>query len=350
MSEGSTVERSDQLMRAIGRNVKEMRILETSLNKLHLEKSYSMSLLKLDSKEMQSYHRRLRQRVDRIKSYLTASDVRRFKKMDDDGKLLPVIYQHHVNNSLRISAAAYRLKVNEYSRTETKSQKSKRAITKKKRRPSIPSSIPVISEDTTLELPAKLTVVNKRPATAAEQSLKPSEKGHKRSETTLGFSSHTRIQEERKDAQKRPLKSRREPKLLSTAVSDAFTDNILDGRETFMKKREQRKRLIKSEERKNIGTQEDIKRFINKLEAYRRENVELDEEEFISLISDNDRFPRRSSDGKQVKTMNLEELIKNRDSLSDETKRKLIDYYIELKDCNYRGKNEQLLNIFQEPV
>lgn len=348
MSEGSTVERSDQLMRAIGRNVKEMRLLETSLNKLHLEKSYSMSLLKLDSKEMQSYNRRLRQRVDRIKSYLTASDVKKFKKLDDDGKLLPVIYQHHVNNSLRISAAAYRLKVNEYSRV--KPQKAAKMISKRSRRSSIPSPPPILPEDAMQEeIPKNLTVVNRRPATAADQGQKVLERNHKRSETTLGFSSHSRIQEERRDSKKKHFKFRREPKLLSTTVINAFADDTLDGRETIRKKKEQRRRLIKSEELKNISTQEDIKRFINKLEAYRRENVELDEEEFLSLISDNDRFPRRSLDNKQVKTMTLDELIKNRDSLSDETKKKLIDYYIELKDCNYNGKNEKLLNILQEP-
>ena len=64
-------------MAAVTYNMKEDRCLEKSMQTLNLERSYSMKLLQLDHRIVKVNYKRLKDKVSRIRSYLSVEEITR---------------------------------------------------------------------------------------------------------------------------------------------------------------------------------------------------------------------------------------------------------------------------------
>lgn len=72
----STRRRERELV-AVAFNQKEQRVLEKSIATIKLEASYSLKLLDLSNRTVKVHFRQLKDRVSRIKSYLTPEEIQR---------------------------------------------------------------------------------------------------------------------------------------------------------------------------------------------------------------------------------------------------------------------------------
>ncbi|KAK3097743.1 hypothetical protein FSP39_012717 [Pinctada imbricata] len=110
--------RRDKEMAAVTHNMKEDRVLEKSLQTLHLEQSYAMKLLQLDHRIVRVNYKRLKEKVSRIKSHLTADEITELKQMESEGKIKP---SNTVNlgSAIKIAGAAKRLKLQGPPRAHT---------------------------------------------------------------------------------------------------------------------------------------------------------------------------------------------------------------------------------------
>ncbi|XP_067667207.1 uncharacterized protein [Haliotis asinina] len=101
---------SDKEVAAVTFNMKEQRCLEKSLQTLTLEKTYSLKLLDLDHRIIKVNYRRLKDKVSRIKSNLSADEISDLRQLEADGKLRPAYNSVNISGALKIAAASRRLK------------------------------------------------------------------------------------------------------------------------------------------------------------------------------------------------------------------------------------------------
>ncbi|KAI0226144.1 hypothetical protein LSAT2_023177 [Lamellibrachia satsuma] len=101
----------DKEVKAFAANVKEDRLLQKSLETLQLEESFSMKLLQLNYKQLRLDQKRLRTRINKIRSYLRPDEIVQLRALELDGKLERLCQSVHVSSSIQIAAAAKRLKL-----------------------------------------------------------------------------------------------------------------------------------------------------------------------------------------------------------------------------------------------
>lgn len=82
--------RRDKEMAAVTYNMKEDRCLEKSMQTLNLERSYSMKLLQLDHRIVKVNYKRLKDKVSRIRSYLSVEEINEMKQLEAEGKIKPL--------------------------------------------------------------------------------------------------------------------------------------------------------------------------------------------------------------------------------------------------------------------
>nr|KAG5695515.1 hypothetical protein BaRGS_008018 [Batillaria attramentaria] len=96
-------------MVAVAFNQKEQRVLEKSLSTLRLEQDYSLKLLDLHNRTVKVHFRQMKDRVSRIKSYLTPEEISKLRQLEAEGKLRPMYPPVCLGNAMKIAAAARRL-------------------------------------------------------------------------------------------------------------------------------------------------------------------------------------------------------------------------------------------------
>ncbi|KAK7116513.1 hypothetical protein V1264_002180 [Littorina saxatilis] len=104
----STRRRERELV-AVAFNQKEQRVLEKSIATIKLEASYSLKLLDLSNRTVKVHFRQLKDRVSRIKSYLTPEEIQKLRRLESEGKLHPMYPPVSLGSALKIAAAARRL-------------------------------------------------------------------------------------------------------------------------------------------------------------------------------------------------------------------------------------------------
>lgn len=102
---------SDKEIQAICMLQKEQRLLEKRDAALKLEQEYSLKLIELSSREVKLSQRRLKTNVGKIKSYLSAEEIKTFRQQELQGKFKPEINTVNVSGAFTIAAAAKRLKL-----------------------------------------------------------------------------------------------------------------------------------------------------------------------------------------------------------------------------------------------
>lgn len=101
----------DKEMMAVTYNLKEDRCLEKSMQTLNLERAYSMKLLNLDHRIIRVNYKRLKEKVSRIKSHLSANEISDLKQLEAEGKLKPTHSVVNIGSAIKIASAARRLKL-----------------------------------------------------------------------------------------------------------------------------------------------------------------------------------------------------------------------------------------------
>ena len=115
---GSRKPRRDKEMAAVTHNMKEDRVLEKSMQTLSLEKSYAMKLLQLDHRIVRVNYKRLKEKVSRIKSHLTADEITELKQLESEGKIKPT-NSVNLGSAIKIAGAAKRLRLQGPPRANT---------------------------------------------------------------------------------------------------------------------------------------------------------------------------------------------------------------------------------------
>lgn len=110
--------RRDKEMAAVTYNMKEDRCLEKSMQTLNLERSYSMKLLQLDHRIVKVNYKRLKDKVSRIRSYLSVDEINEMKQMEAEGKIKP-LNTVNLGSAIKIAGAAKRLKIQGPTRANT---------------------------------------------------------------------------------------------------------------------------------------------------------------------------------------------------------------------------------------
>ncbi|XP_041361579.1 uncharacterized protein LOC121377584 [Gigantopelta aegis] len=100
----------DREMAAVTFNQKEQRCLERAMKTLHLEYCYQLKLLDLDHRVIRVNYKRLKDKVTKIKSYLSAEEIHSLRKLDSEGKIKLTCNSVNLSGTLKIAAAAKRLK------------------------------------------------------------------------------------------------------------------------------------------------------------------------------------------------------------------------------------------------
>lgn len=95
-------------MKATALNKKEERVLQKTFGTLNLEMSFTYNVLSLRVRTIKANFRRLRDRVDKLKSNLTPEEIKMLRQLEEEGKLKP-ISTFNVNAAMKIAAAARRL-------------------------------------------------------------------------------------------------------------------------------------------------------------------------------------------------------------------------------------------------
>ena len=93
-------------------NLKEERYLQKNLHIINVEKQFALNLINLDSRDVKIRYKKLKDKVERTKSYLTATEISELRTLDESGKLERVYTSVTPNLQSRINAEAKRLKIN----------------------------------------------------------------------------------------------------------------------------------------------------------------------------------------------------------------------------------------------
>lgn len=99
---------TDREIKATALNKKEDRVLQKTYGTLNLEMSFTYNVLSLRVRTVKANFRRLRERVDKLKSNLTADEIKMLRQLEEEGKLKPTS-TFNVNAAMKIAAAARRL-------------------------------------------------------------------------------------------------------------------------------------------------------------------------------------------------------------------------------------------------
>ncbi|XP_061174246.1 uncharacterized protein LOC133183302 [Saccostrea echinata] len=118
MPGGTRKMRRDKEMAAVTYNMKEDRCLEKSMQTLNLERSYSMKLLQLDHRIVKVNYKRLKDKVSRIRSYLSVDEINEMKQLEAEGKIKP-LNTVNLGSAIKIAGAAKRLKIQGPTRANT---------------------------------------------------------------------------------------------------------------------------------------------------------------------------------------------------------------------------------------
>ncbi|KAL4227221.1 hypothetical protein ACF0H5_012666 [Mactra antiquata] len=105
---GSRRKMTEREMKATALNKKEDRVLQKTFGTLNLEMSFTYNVISLHVRTVKANFRRLRDRVDKLKSYLTPEDITILRQLEEEGKFRPVT-SFNVNAAMKIAAAARRL-------------------------------------------------------------------------------------------------------------------------------------------------------------------------------------------------------------------------------------------------
>lgn len=111
---------SSKELTAVIVNLKEARILDKSVQTLALEESYASKLLDLNSKMVKFNYGRLKNNVNKIRSYLKPEEISVMRSLESDGKFKaehPMICSS--SNATKIAAAHRRLNLNSYRRAQS---------------------------------------------------------------------------------------------------------------------------------------------------------------------------------------------------------------------------------------
>ena len=95
-------------MQATALNKKEDRVLQKTFGTLNLEMSFTYNVLSLRVRTVKANFKRLRDRVDKLKSNLTPEEIKALRQMEEEGKL-KTTSTFNVNAAMKIAAAARRL-------------------------------------------------------------------------------------------------------------------------------------------------------------------------------------------------------------------------------------------------
>ncbi|XP_064596658.1 uncharacterized protein LOC135463327 [Liolophura sinensis] len=101
----------DKETAAIGVNIKQRRVLENAMHSLSLEESRSLKLLEINHRIVKVNYRRLKDKVSRISSFLTAKEIEVLSDMEARGQLKPVYRAPISSSSLKITSAEKCLKL-----------------------------------------------------------------------------------------------------------------------------------------------------------------------------------------------------------------------------------------------
>uniref|UniRef100_A0A8W8HMT3 Uncharacterized protein n=1 Tax=Magallana gigas TaxID=29159 RepID=A0A8W8HMT3_MAGGI len=118
MPGGTRKMRRDKEMAAVTYNMKEDRCLEKSMQTLNLERSYSLKLLQLDHRIVKVNYKRLKDKVSRIRSYLSVEEINEMKQLEAEGKIKP-LNTVNLGSAIKIAGAAKRLKIQGPTRANT---------------------------------------------------------------------------------------------------------------------------------------------------------------------------------------------------------------------------------------
>lgn len=100
-------------------NLKEERCLKKNLQLLDVEEDYSLTLINLDNRGVKMYQKRLKDKVAKIKSNLTPTEITEFQKLEEAGKLKGIYPSVTPNLQGRITAEAKRLNLDLSVRPKT---------------------------------------------------------------------------------------------------------------------------------------------------------------------------------------------------------------------------------------
>ncbi|XP_062581252.1 uncharacterized protein LOC134243047 [Saccostrea cucullata] len=121
-------------------NLKEERCLKKNLQLLGVEEDYSLTLINLDNRGVKLYQKRLKDKVSKIKSNLTPTEITEFQKLEEAGKLKGIYPSVTPNLQGRIVAEAKRLNLDLPVRPRTAIPLKRSYSTNTPRQPPRPSS------------------------------------------------------------------------------------------------------------------------------------------------------------------------------------------------------------------
>lgn len=121
-------------------NLKEERCLKKNLQLLDVEEDYSLTLINLDNRGVKLYQQKLKDKVAKIKSNLTPTEITEFQKLDEAGKLKGIFPSVTPNLQGRITAEAKRLNLDLPVRPRTAVPLKRSSSTNTPRQPPRPSS------------------------------------------------------------------------------------------------------------------------------------------------------------------------------------------------------------------
>ncbi|XP_061174247.1 uncharacterized protein LOC133183303 [Saccostrea echinata] len=121
-------------------NLKEERCLKKNLQLLGVEEDYSLTLVNLDNRGVKLYQKKLKDKVSKIKSNLTPTEITEFQKLDEAGKLKGIYPSVTPNLQGRITAEAKRLNLDLPMRPRTAIPLRRSYSTNTPRQPPRPSS------------------------------------------------------------------------------------------------------------------------------------------------------------------------------------------------------------------
>ena len=264
---------SDKEVQAVTVNIKEDRILEKTMQTLRLEEDYAMKLLELDSREVKINNRRLKNRVARIKSHLTAADILELRALELEGKLKPLCTGVSVNGATRIAAAARRLGLN--TRSEADGDELPMPIVATSERPAMIRTVAAIavctrnsisspppSTERAVSTPCR-NAPRVRPATSVVRSSEPF-KAPPRARTSMGYSSHdTGSQRELPVRRPIPISTRRLSMVSTSSIGSNYAKNMIE---------ERRQELLENEQARTAQLRIRQEDFLAKVQRWVEEN------------------------------------------------------------------------------
>ena len=95
-------------MQATALNKKKDRVLQKTFGTLNLEMNFTCYVLSLRVRTVKANFKRLRDRVDKLKSNLTPEEIKALRQMEEEGKL-KTTSTFNLNAAMKIAAAARKL-------------------------------------------------------------------------------------------------------------------------------------------------------------------------------------------------------------------------------------------------